>query len=74
MTKDEFLIEMDWFTEYYDYKMNKKMVEIWFESLKKYSQKVLNEGLKNHLNCDETTFFPSLGKIYKQCQPSWVPK
>lgn len=64
MTKEEFIIEMDWFTAYYGYQMNQIMASIWFEAFEKFKKENFKIALLNHIKKDENPFFPALGKIY----------
>ena len=68
MTENEFLNEMEWFLEYYKIEMKGVRAKVWYEIFRKYSKEQFHRGLISHIRTDETTFFPSPGKINTQMQ------
>lgn len=66
MVKEEFVSELQWFTDYYKYDMLKEQSHIWFMLSKEYTQRDFHQALIEHIRTDEFPTFPAYGKIYQQ--------
>lgn len=66
MENKEFVGEMEWFCEYYEYKMNGRMMKVWYQLAAVYTVEYFRKALRDHIRFDEQPFFPAFGKIHQQ--------